>query len=73
MPRNVGKAFGALCGIVRALSLVINKCMTRLTRIEVTTIARSNIWEILSFTFSKNSLSYGTQILDIAKNIFKSA
>lgn len=34
VPRNVGKAFGALCGIVGALSLVINKCVTRLTRIE---------------------------------------
>lgn len=36
VPRNVGKAFGALCGIVGALSLVINKCVTRPARIEVT-------------------------------------
>jgi len=58
MPRNVGKAFGALCRIVGALSLVINKCVTRLIRIEreITIIARFNTWEILSLAFSENSL-----------------
>lgn len=32
------KAFGALCGIVRALSLVVNNCATCLTHIDVIAI-----------------------------------
>jgi len=73
MPRNVGKAFGALCRIVGALSLIINKCVTRLTRIEIT-IARFNTWEILSLAFSENLLPLlQIKILDYEKYTFKSA
>lgn len=76
VPRNVGKAFGALCGIVGALSLVINKCVTRLTRIEVTTIARSNTWEILSLASRENLLPRNCRMNHNSRhreNTFKSA